>query len=96
MWQGFLEAFSPPARTIGRRLFELLFDLVYVITITQVTGYMADKHSARRAAGAAAHRLWWTWSGYAWPGTRRGQAETTRSPPRKRFGRVQGVAAGRS
>jgi len=37
--------------------FELLFDLVYVFAVTQVTGYMAKEHSARGVlqGAAAAH-----------------------------------------
>jgi low temperature requirement protein LtrA len=37
--------------------FELFFDLVYVFAVTQVTGYMAEQHSAHGVlqGAAAAH-----------------------------------------
>jgi low temperature requirement protein LtrA len=50
--------------------FELLFDVVYVFAVTQVTGYMA---SHRGALGVLQGLLmlallWWTWSAYTWLG----------------------------
>jgi low temperature requirement protein LtrA len=50
--------------------FELLFDLVYVFAMTQVTGYMAEQHSAHGVLQGLLllALLWWTWSGYTWLG----------------------------
>jgi low temperature requirement protein LtrA len=50
--------------------FELLFDLVYVFALTQVTGYMAHGHSAQGVLQGLLllALLWWTWSGYTWLG----------------------------
>jgi low temperature requirement protein LtrA len=50
--------------------FELLFDLVYVFAVTQVTGYMAKEHSARGVLQGLLllTLLWWTWSAYTWLG----------------------------
>jgi low temperature requirement protein LtrA len=49
---------------------ELLFDLVYVFAVTQVTGYLAAEHSARGMLQGLLllTLLWWTWSSYAWLG----------------------------
>ena len=49
---------------------ELFFDLVYVFAVTQVTGYMADEHSAHGVLQGVLllTLLWWTWSGYTWLG----------------------------
>jgi low temperature requirement protein LtrA len=50
--------------------FELLFDLVYVFAVTQVTGYMTHEHSARAVLQGLLilALLWWTWSAYTWLG----------------------------
>jgi low temperature requirement protein LtrA len=50
--------------------FELFFDLVYVFAVTQVTGYMAQEHSAQGVLQGLLllTMLWWTWSSYAWLG----------------------------
>jgi low temperature requirement protein LtrA len=50
--------------------FELLFDLVYVFAVTQVTGYMTREHSARAVVQGLLilALLWWTWSAYTWLG----------------------------
>jgi low temperature requirement protein LtrA len=50
--------------------FELLFDLVYVFALTQVTGYMAHAHSAQGVLQGLLllALLWWTWSAYTWLG----------------------------
>jgi low temperature requirement protein LtrA len=50
--------------------FELFFDLVYVFAITQITGYMADGHSAHAVLQGLLllTLLWGTWSAYAWLG----------------------------
>jgi low temperature requirement protein LtrA len=49
---------------------ELFFDLVYVFAVTQVTGYMAEHHSAHGVLQGLLllTLLWWTWSGYTWLG----------------------------
>src|SRR6266700_1169700 len=50
--------------------FELLFDLVYVFAVTQVTAYMAKEDSARGVLQGLLllTLLWWTWSAYTWLG----------------------------
>ncbi|MEO3855394.1 low temperature requirement protein A [Acrocarpospora sp. B8E8] len=50
--------------------FELFFDLVYVFAVTQVTGYMAEEHSAHGVLRGLLMLalLWGTWSGYTWLG----------------------------
>lgn len=50
--------------------FELFFDLVYVFAFTQVTGLMAETHSAFGILQAliALGLLWWTWESYGWLG----------------------------
>jgi len=50
--------------------FELLFDLVYVFALTQVTGYMGHAHSAHGVLQGLLllALLWWTWSAYTWLG----------------------------
>jgi low temperature requirement protein LtrA len=50
--------------------FELFFDLVYVFAATQVTGYMAQEHTAHGVLQGLLllALLWWTWSAYAWLG----------------------------
>lgn len=50
--------------------FELFFDLVYVFAVTQVTGHMAEEHSAHGVLQGLLllTLLWWTWSGYTWLG----------------------------
>jgi low temperature requirement protein LtrA len=50
--------------------FELLFDLVYVFALTQVTGYVAHEHSAEGALQGLLMLalLWWTWCAYTWLG----------------------------
>ena len=50
--------------------FELLFDLVYVFALTQVTGYVAHEHSAEGAVQGLLMLalLWWTWCAYTWLG----------------------------
>lgn len=48
--------------------FELFFDLVYVFAFTQVTGLMAETHSAFGILQAmiVLGLLWWTWEAYGW------------------------------
>ncbi|WP_448808843.1 low temperature requirement protein A [Agromyces bauzanensis] len=50
--------------------FELFFDLVYVFAFTQVSGLMAETHSAWGILQAAIvlGLLWWTWVAYSWLG----------------------------
>jgi low temperature requirement protein LtrA len=50
--------------------FELLFDLVYVFALTQVTGYVGHAHSAAGAVQGLLMLalLWWTWCAYSWLG----------------------------
>jgi low temperature requirement protein LtrA len=50
--------------------FELLFDLVYVFALTQVTSYMAHAHSTQGVLQGLLllALLWWTWSAYTWLG----------------------------
>jgi low temperature requirement protein LtrA len=50
--------------------FELLFDLVYVFAVTQVTSYMAHQESPTAVLQGVLilALLWWTWSGYTWLG----------------------------
>jgi low temperature requirement protein LtrA len=50
--------------------FELFFDLFYVFALTQVTGYMAEKHSGHGVLQGLLllTLLWWTWSSYTWLG----------------------------
>jgi low temperature requirement protein LtrA len=48
--------------------FELFFDLVYVFAFTQVSGLMAETHSAFGILQALIllGLLWWTWVAYGW------------------------------
>jgi low temperature requirement protein LtrA len=50
--------------------FELLFDLVYVFALTQVTGYVGHAHTAEGASQGLLMLalLWWTWCAYTWLG----------------------------
>jgi low temperature requirement protein LtrA len=50
--------------------FELLFDLVYVFALTQVTGYVGHAHNAEGALQGVLMLalLWWTWCAYTWLG----------------------------
>jgi low temperature requirement protein LtrA len=50
--------------------FELLFDLVYVFALTQVTGYVGHAHTAEGAVQGVLMLalLWWTWCAYTWLG----------------------------
>jgi low temperature requirement protein LtrA len=61
--------------------FELLFDLVYVFALTQVTGYMAHAHSTQGVLQGLLllALLWWTWSAYTWLGN---QARADEGLPR--------------
>ena len=47
-----------------------LCDLVYVLALTQVTGYIAHEHSAEGALQGVLMLalLWWTWCAYTWLG----------------------------
>jgi low temperature requirement protein LtrA len=50
--------------------FELLFDLVYVFALTQVTGYVGHEHTVHGAVQGVLMLalLWWTWCAYSWLG----------------------------
>ena len=50
--------------------FELLFDLVYVFALTQVTGYVGHAHTVAGAVQGLLMLalLWWTWCAYTWLG----------------------------
>jgi low temperature requirement protein LtrA len=50
--------------------FELLFDLVYVFALTQVTGYVAHEHTLHGVLQGflMLALLWWTWCAYTWLG----------------------------
>jgi low temperature requirement protein LtrA len=65
-----LGGFRPTSEDHRATTFELLFDLVYVFALTQVTGYMAHAHSAQGVLQGLLllALLWWTWSGYTWLG----------------------------
>src|SRR5690242_4485045 len=56
---------------------ELFFDLVFVFSITQVTGFLYhDPTWTRLVEGLAIlMALWWAWSGYAWLGNTAGSDE---------------------
>ena len=49
-------------------MLELFFDLVFVFTITQLTGVVRDSHGATGYlhAGAILAITWWMYDGYAW------------------------------
>jgi low temperature requirement protein LtrA len=70
--QPVVEPRSEPAAPQGQRVtpLELLLDLVFVLAITQVTGYVShDPTWARFVEGLAILALaWWVWSAYAWLG----------------------------
>jgi low temperature requirement protein LtrA len=50
--------------------FELLFDLVFVFAITQVTGFVHETHTAVGVLQGliVLGLLWWAWSSYTWLG----------------------------
>ncbi|MFF0018504.1 low temperature requirement protein A [Streptomyces sp. NPDC005374] len=50
--------------------FELFFDLVYVFTLTQITGYMAHEHTGIGVVQGLLllALVWFSWSAYAWLG----------------------------
>src|SRR5204862_7175051 len=56
---------------------ELFFDLVFVFSITQVTGFLYHEPSWRKLVEALAILmvLWFAWSGYAWLGNTAGTDE---------------------
>ena len=57
-----------PERSVRVSTLELFFDLVFVFTITQLTGVLADGASAASVAQVAAMFavIWWMYDGYAW------------------------------
>jgi low temperature requirement protein LtrA len=70
---------SEPAEPQERRVtpLELFLDLVFVLGITQVTGYVShDPTWSRLAEGLAILAVaWWVWSAYAWLGNTSGSDE---------------------
>jgi low temperature requirement protein LtrA len=60
-----------PEPTERRTTFlELFFDLVFVYAITQIVGFIRDRHSVGSYAAAALIFLivWWAWSQFTWTG----------------------------
>ena len=69
---------STPARSFWRlrttdeshrvTTLELFFDLVFVFAFTQVTGFMAESHSALGVLQGLVilAMLWWSWTSYSW------------------------------
>jgi low temperature requirement protein LtrA len=57
-----------PAAGQGVTMLELFFDLVFVFTITQLTGLVRDSEAATGylRAGAILVVTWWMYDGYAW------------------------------
>jgi low temperature requirement protein LtrA len=59
-----------PTPSVGQgvTMLELFFDLVFVFTITQLTGVVRDSHGATGYlhAGAILAITWWIYDGYAW------------------------------
>jgi low temperature requirement protein LtrA len=57
-----------PSLGQGVTMLELFFDLVFVFTITQLTGVVRDSHGATGYlhAGAILAITWWMYDGYAW------------------------------
>ena len=51
-------------------MFELLFDLVYVFSATQVTAFIVHEHSAVGVLQGllVIGLMWWTWAAYTWLG----------------------------
>ena len=70
---------SEPAEPQEQRVtpLELFLDLVFVLAITQVTGYVShDPTWSRLAEGLAILAVaWWVWSAYAWLGNTSGSDE---------------------
>ena len=59
---------SVPERSIRVSTLELFFDLVFVFTITQLTGVLVDGESLASLAQVVVMLLliWWMYDGYAW------------------------------
>ena len=53
-------------RRVG--VLELFFDLVFVLAITQVTGFLASHltWSGMLEGGVILGLMWWAWVGYSW------------------------------
>jgi len=64
------ERLRAPTPSVGEgvTMLELFFDLVFVFTITQLTGVVRDSHGATGYlhAGAILSITWWMYDGYAW------------------------------
>jgi low temperature requirement protein LtrA len=60
----------PTAEDQAATDFELLFDLVYVFALTQVTGFVAHEHTGEGVVRGLLllALLWWTWCAYTWLG----------------------------
>jgi low temperature requirement protein LtrA len=59
---------SSPERSVRVSTLELFFDLVFVFTITQLTGVLVDGEDAAAIAQVVVMLLliWWMYDGYAW------------------------------
>jgi low temperature requirement protein LtrA len=59
---------APPDRAARVSTLELFFDLVFVFTITQLTGVLVGGHGAAAVAQVVVMLLliWWIYDGYAW------------------------------
>ena len=59
---------APAERSVRVSTLELFFDLVFVFTITQLTGVLVDGQDAAAVAQVVVMLLliWWMYDGYAW------------------------------
>jgi low temperature requirement protein LtrA len=59
---------SPPERSVRVSTLELFFDLVFVFTITQLTGVLVEGEGAEAVVQVVVMFLliWWMYDGYAW------------------------------
>jgi low temperature requirement protein LtrA len=59
---------KPPGQRVT--FLELFFDLVFVYAVTQIVGFIRDRHSIGSYAAAALIFLivWWAWSQFTWLG----------------------------
>jgi low temperature requirement protein LtrA len=57
-----------PERSLRVSTLELFFDLVFVFTITQLTGVLVDGQNASALIQVVVMLLliWWMYDGYAW------------------------------
>jgi low temperature requirement protein LtrA len=63
-----LSSEGPPDRAVRVSTLELFFDLVFVFTITQLTGVLVEGHGANAVAQVVVMLLliWWMYDAYAW------------------------------